>query len=110
MKKIITIVEAMVFVFAIGTVLGDQMPVMTENRDVGALLNIEAPGKVLIAPAKDFGRPLVSEAPLEVGAALYFSAFEQSEVVTGAAAGGITREDENTRIWNKLMPGGESLE
>jgi hypothetical protein len=112
MKKIITIVGVMVFVVAIGTVLADQMPIMTtESRDVGTLLNIEAPGKVLYAaPAKDFGRPLVSEAPLEVGAGLYLSAFEKSEAVTGAAAGGITREDEKTRIWDNLMPRGESLE
>ena len=110
MKKIITIVAAMVFVVAIGTVLADQMPIMTESRDVGALLNIEAPGKVLITPAKDFGGPLVSEAPVEVGTGLYLSAFEKSEAVTGAAAGGVAREDENTMIWDKLMPGGESLE
>jgi len=115
MKKIIIIVAAMMFVFAIGSVLADEMPIMTESRDVGILLNTEAPGKVIRTPAKDFGGPLVSENIVDVGTALYNSAFEtklaEAEGVRGAAAGGVAKEDENTRIWNHLMgaPGGSDL-
>ena len=113
MKKIIIIVAALMFIFAIGSVLADEMPILTESRDVGTLLNKEAPGEFISAPAKDFGRPLVSEAPVDVGTALYNSAFETklAEGVSGAAAGGVAREDENTRIWDNLMgaPGGSDL-
>ena len=111
MKKIVTIVGAMLLVFAIGSVLADEMPIMTtESRDVGTLLNIEAPGKVLISPAKDFSRPITAEV-YEVGAVLYLAAFEKSAEVTGAAAGGVAPVDENTKIWDELMIfRGESLE
>jgi len=115
MKKVFTIVAAMVFVFAIGSALADEMPIMTsDSRDVGTLLNTEAPESVLIAaPAKDFGHPPVPEQLVDVGTALYLSAFEtkSDEAVTGAAAGGVAREDENTRIWDHIMgPPGGSVE
>ena len=125
MKKIITIVAVMIFVFAIGSVLADQMPSMTESREVGTLLNNEAPGHAkrfsgdlfyapqdVISPTakKDFGRPVVSEKIVDVGTALYNSAFETklSEGISGAAAGGAVKEDKDTRIWDNLMgaPGG----
>jgi hypothetical protein len=113
MKKIITMVAVMLFVIAVGSVLADQIPSMTEGREVGILLNMEAPGKVISAPAHDFGRPLVSEELVDVGTALYKSAFETTlaEGIHGAAAGGVAKEDENTRIWNNLLgaPGGSDL-
>lgn len=107
MKKIVTIVAAMLFVFAVGSALADQLPILSDNREVGTLMNFEAPGKVLISPAKDFGGPPIRELAVDAGTVLYISAFEKSEVVTGAAAGGVAREDENTIIWNNLMPKGE---
>ena len=79
MKKIITIVAVMMFVLAFVTAFADEMPIMTESRDVGTLLNIEAgPGhahpkrfhgdlfytpKDVISPTakKDFSGPIVSE-------------------------------------------------
>jgi len=113
MKRIIVAVAAVMFVLAFATAFADEMPIMTESKEVGTLLNSEAPGNVINAPAKDFGRPLVSETPIEVGTGLYLSAFEPklAEGVTGAAAGGVAREDENTRIWDNLMgaPGGSDL-
>jgi len=104
----------MLFVFAIGSVLADEMPILTVNNEVGFLLNSEAPGKVLIAaPTKDFGRPLVAETSVEAGNVLYMSAFETktADIVRGAAAGGVARTDENTKIWDHLMgaPGGSDL-
>ena len=114
MKKIITIVAVMIFVFAIGSVLADEMPIMTDSREVGTLLNMEAPGKFISASARDFGGPLVSETIVDVGTALYNSAFETKFAeagVRGSAAGGVAKEDENTRIWDNLLsaPGGSDL-
>jgi len=120
MKKIITIVAVMMFVFAIGAVLADEMPIMTESKEVGTLLNSEAPGHAkrfygdlfykpqdVISPTakKDFGGPLVSETMVDAGTALYNSAFETklAEGISGAAAGGVAKEDENTRIWDNLL-------
>ena len=129
MKKIITIVAVMIFVFAIGSVLADQMPSMTESKEVGILLNSEAPGHAkrfygdlfyapqdVIPPTakKDFGGPVASEKIVDVGTALYNSAFETKFAeagVRGSAAGGVAKEDENTRIWDNLLsaPGGSDL-
>ena len=129
MKKIITIVAVMIFVFAIGAVLADEMPTMTwESKDTGTMLNIEAqaqakrfkgdlfyePQDVLSPTAKkDFGHPPVSDKVVDVGTQLYNSAFETeiAREVTGAAAGGVAKEDENTRIWDNLLrPPAGSLE
>ena len=113
MKKIITIVAVMLFVTAVGSVFADQIPSIRDSREVGTLLNTEAPGKVISAPAHDFGRPLVSDALVDVGTVLYMSAFETkpAEGTSGAAAGGVAQEDENIRIWNNLLgaPGGSDL-
>jgi hypothetical protein len=130
MKKIITIVAAMVFVLALVTAFADEMPILsTANKDVGTMLYIEeAPGHAhpkrfsgdlfykpedVIKPTakKDFGGPLVEEKIVDSGTVLYESAFETNLVetgITGMAAGGVAREDENTNIWDNLMgpPGG----
>lgn len=127
MKRIIIAVAALVLVLAFVTAFADEMPIMTENKEVGHLLNIEAPrhihpkqfrGDLFYTPQdvlpvgakKDFSRPPVSEALVETGTALYQSAFEPklAEPITGRAAGGVAREDETTRIWDNLMapPGG----
>src|SRR5512134_273632 len=45
---------AMVFVLAFATAFADEMPVMTESREIGALLNSEAPGHVVMAQPKRF--------------------------------------------------------
>jgi hypothetical protein len=127
MKRIIVAVAALVLVFAFVTAFADEMPIMTESKDVGAVLNTEGPqiehprrfqGDLFYAPQdvisprakKDFSGPPVSETLVDAGTALYQSAFEAklAEPITGRAAGGVAREDEATRIWDNLMgpPGG----
>ena len=132
MKRIIVAVAAMVFVLAFVTAFADEMPIMTESKDVGTMLYLEeAPGHAhikqfrgdlfyepqdILSPTakKDFSGPVISEKPVDVGVALYQSAFETKLVepgITGVAAGGVAREDETTRIWDNLMgpPGGSEL-
>ncbi len=65
---------------------------------------------------KDFGRrsPIVSEARVDVGTALYNEVFSKESIMLekrGAVAVGVISEDENTRIWNNLLgsPGGSDL-
>jgi hypothetical protein len=128
MKRIIVAVVALVLVLAFVTAFADEMPIMTESKDVGAVLNTEGPqiehpkrfrGDLFYEPQdvlspkakKDFSRLPVSETLVDAGTALYQSAFEMKLAepgITGRAAGGVAREDENTRIWDKLMapPGG----
>jgi hypothetical protein len=128
MKRIITIVAALVFVLAFVTAFADEMPILTtESKDAGTLLYLEeAPGHAhpkrfqgdlfyrpedVIKPTakKDFSGPVVEEKLVDSGTALYESAFETRPVgITGMAAGGVAREDENTRIWDNVMgpPGG----
>jgi hypothetical protein len=110
MKRAITIVAALVFVLAFVTAFADEMPILTtESRDAGTLLYVEAPGHAYPTAKKDFSGPIVEEKLVDSGTALYESAFETRPVrITGMAAGGVAREDENTRIWDNLMgpPGG----
>jgi hypothetical protein len=131
MKRIITIVATVVFVLAFVTAFADEMPVLTTvSKDAGNMLYLEeAPGhahpkrfegdlfyepKDVIKPTakKDFSGPIVEEKLVDSGTALYESAFETRPVgITGMAAGGVAREDGNTRIWDNLMgpPGGSDL-
>jgi hypothetical protein len=131
MKKIITIVAVMMFVVAIGAVLADEIPIMTnESTDTGTVMYNESQehpkrfqGDVLYTPQdvlsptarKDLSGPIVSDALVETGTALYNSEFNKpmmaEKSAVGAAAGGVAREDENTRIWDNLLaPTGPSLE
>jgi hypothetical protein len=124
MRRIITIVAAMVFVLAFVTAFADEMPILsTANQDVGTMLYLEeAPGHAhpkrfsgdlfyrpedVIRPTakKDFSGPMVEEQFADIGTVLYQSAFETKlvEPGTGMAAGGVAREDENTRIWDNLL-------
>ena len=106
MKKVFTIVAALVLVFAVGSVFADELTFMKEG--IGG-----APAVEVYALSRDFGHPLLSDALYDVGTMLYISAFEtkSAEEVIGAAAGGVAKEDENTRIWDNLMgaPGGSDL-
>jgi hypothetical protein len=130
MKRIITVVAAVVIVLAFVTAFADEMPILTTvSKDAGTMLYLEeAPGhahlkrfqgdllyepKDVIRPTakKDFSGPIVEEKLVDSGTALYESAFGTKLVepgITGMAAGGVAREDVNTRIWDNLMgpPGG----
>ena len=114
MKKTMVVFAVMVtaMVLSLGTAFaGDD----GNLKDVGTMLYLEwlKPHETMSgAPAvKDFGRrgPIASEALVDVGTALYNEAFPKESIMpekSGAAAGGVTRGDENTRIWDNLMPRG----
>jgi len=105
MKKVFTIVAALVFVFAVGSAFADDLVFMAEGREA-------APALEVYAQSKDFSHPFVSDKLFDIGTELYISAFEtkSAEEVIGAAAGGVARVDENTRVWDNLMPNGVTLE
>lgn len=124
MKKIITIVAVMLFIFAIGVVLAqDEVPTMTwESKDTGTMMHNEAlehpqrfqgdlfytPQQVISPTAKkDFSGAIVSDYLIETGTALYNSEFSKpmmaEKSAEGAAAGGVAREDENVRIWDNVL-------
>jgi len=116
MKKIIVCSMIMALTLIIGSAFADEMPIM---RDTGSQMYFEAfPTHVIGAPiAKDFGvrGPITTDELIETGTALYNSEFNKpmlaEKSVEGAAAGGVVREDENTRIWDNLLaPTGPSLE
>ena len=116
MKKVSIASLFMVFALALGSAFAadDENP-----KDVGTMLYLEwlKPHETMSgAPAvKDFGRrgPIVTAAQVDAGTALYNEAFKKDSVVlvmSGSSAGSVTKEDENTRIWDNLMvsPGGSN--
>lgn len=101
MKKIVFAAAVVVLALAFATAFADQMPAMTEGRDVGTV-EAEAPGYVSEStPAFRGGLLLAPEDVIPTGAG-----------ITGKAAGGVSGEDEATRIWDHLMdaPGSLNLE
>jgi hypothetical protein len=93
-----------------------------ESKDTGTMLNIEAPGHAprfegdlfytpqqIVSPTakRDFSGSIVSDYLVETGTALYNSEFSKPMMAensaTGAAAGGVAREDENARIWDNVL-------
>jgi hypothetical protein len=117
MKKVIFASLLMVFALALGSAFaGDD----EDRKDIGTVLYLDSlkPHEAMfgVPVIKDFGRrgPIVLEARVDVGTALYNEAFSKESIMLekrGAAAGGMIREDENTRIWNNLLgsPGGSDL-
>jgi hypothetical protein len=117
MKKAIFASLLMVFALALGSAFaGDD----ENGKDVGTMVYLEwlKPHETMSGALaiKDFGKrgPIVSEARVDAGTALYNEAFSKGSIMLemrGAAAGGMTGEDENTRIWNNLLgsPGGSDL-
>ena len=115
MKKTMVVFAVMAMVLSLGTAFaGDD-----ENlKDVGTMLYLDwlKPHETMSgAPAvKDFGRrgPIVSVALVDAGTALYNEAFSKKSIMPEkivVAAGGGIKEDENTRIWDNLMPQGSDL-
>ena len=112
MRKTMVVFAVTAMVLSFGTAFAGDI----ENpKDVGTMLYLEwlkPQGTMSGAPAvKDFGRrgPIVSEALVDTGTALYNEAFPKESLMpekSGAAAGVVTRDDENTRIWDNLMPRG----
>jgi hypothetical protein len=120
MKKMMVVFAIMAMVLSLGTAFAGDFAGDNENqKDVGTKLYLEwlkQQEAMSVAPAvKDFGRrgPIVSEAQVDLGTALYNAAFSKESTMqqnSGAVAGGVTTVDENTRIWDNLMgPGGSDL-
>jgi hypothetical protein len=116
MKTLMTVITIMVFTIAIGTASADEFPIMS-GKDVGTELYLSAFAPPDTAVSKDFAVKGERIVPMEIGTQLYHEAFlvkdaamETSEA-RGAAAGGVAKEDENTRIWDNLFgaPGGSDL-
>lgn len=114
MKKIIVFSMMMAFAFIIGTAFADEMPTM---RDTGSELYLEVfppQGAVIRAPAvKDFSvrGPIGEDALVDNESFPIHKLMLTEKSAEGAAAGGVVREDENTRIWDNLLaPTGASLE
>jgi len=115
MKIITTIMTVMAFTIAIGVAYADEFPIMA-GKDVGTELYLSAFPIADTAIAKDFGvkGERMSEVPVEIGTALYHDAFLVNDTASesrGEAAGGVAKEDENTRIWDTLLSpvGGSDL-
>ena len=124
MKTYMTYAVVAISLFAFGIAYADEFH--TGNRDVGTALysgafpvhetpimaTVEAADRTFAA-ADDGSIPALN-AKNDIGSMLYASVFESGDAVTGnmgvkgSAAGGVAKEDENTRIWDKLL-GGDSL-
>lgn len=112
MKKVIIALLLMMFALTLGSAFAAE--------DIGTMIYREwlKPHEPMSGtPAvKDFSRrgPIVSEARVDVGTALYNEAFKKDSVVlamSGSSARSVIKEDENARIWDNLMgaPGGSDL-
>jgi len=122
MKTFITITAMVVLTLAFGVAYADEFPI-TNGRDVGTELYLNAfpvhDTTARVVTSKDFsaagGRP--SDKIGEIGTVMYNDAFLAKDTmmgsaeVRGSAAGGMAKDDENTRIWDNLLgaPGGSDL-
>ena len=113
MKTNLTIAVAALLMLASGSAYADQLP--NPNRDLGIVLyesafvphDIAVAAKADVIGVKELEAFPGSGAIPELGTALYHDFLMKDTMmagsdVTGSAAGGM-REDENTRIWDKLL-------
>ena len=116
MKNLLVFSMVIALVLIIGPAFADEMRPIP---DTGTQMYLDAFPTNIGPISKDFSvrGPIVSDAMVETGTALYNAAFPAhkpafaDKSVEGAAAGGAVREDENTVIWDKLLaPTGEALE
>jgi hypothetical protein len=109
MKTYMTIAAMVVLTLAFGLAYADEFPVALKD-DAGTVLYIGAfPIDDTAGAARDFGVIGAdrSDAIVDVGTALYNDRINDSTMasseVKGSAAGGLAKEDENTRIWDDLL-------
>jgi hypothetical protein len=122
MKAVLTIVAMVMFTVAFGSAYADEIPAFNSDRESGYVFSEFAPmhepalrGTPGVEAQVDFGTVLykiaITEevAQVDLGTALYNDAFMTRDAVLaeygikGSAAGGMTSEDESTRIWDKLL-------
>jgi hypothetical protein len=105
MKTFTTIVALAILTIAFGVAYADEFP-MAVKDDAGREAYI---GAFPAIASKDFSGIHTSDAGVETGTALYNDfVMKKDEMVAsveakGSAAGGVAREDENTRIWDNLL-------
>jgi hypothetical protein len=109
MKAVLTIITMAMFTVALGSAYANEVPSIDSKREIGYVIREFAPmhdptlaGSPEVTAPVDFGE-------VDLGTALYHDAFMTREAVPagygfkGSAAGGMTSEDESTRIWDKLL-------
>ena len=107
MKTFMTIVVLAALTLAFGIAYADEFPIAVRD-DAGRELNIGAfPGDRAIV-SNDFSSSHVTDEGVETGTALYNDFLMKDEMVAayevkGSAAGGVAKEDENSRIWDELL-------
>jgi hypothetical protein len=127
MKTLISVATILVVMFTFGQAyaIADQMPLfVTPGSAVAPVAHNTTDWSSGIPAAKDprFSRSdddVISalNTKNDIGSIIYANAFENSDAamadrgVKGSAAGGLKKEDENTRIWDYLLgtPGGSDL-
>jgi hypothetical protein len=106
MKAVLSIVTMVMFTVAMGSAYADVIPSIDNSREIGYVFKEFAP---MHDPALVGSRVEAGEEQIDLGLALYNDAFMTRDAVLadygfkGSAAGGMTSEDESTRIWNKLL-------
>lgn len=106
MKTYMTIAALAVLTLAFGLAYADEFPFAVKD-EAGREVHLGTfPGDTAIA-GRDFSGIHRSDAGVETGTALYNDMIKDSMMasseVKGAAAGGVAKEDENTRIWDDLL-------
>jgi hypothetical protein len=107
MKTFMTIAAVVIVTLAFGFAYADEFPIAVKD-DAGTVVYLGAfPGDTAIA-ARDFSGIHRSDAGVETGTALYNAFLMKDEMVAssevkGSAAGGLAKEDENSRIWDDLL-------
>ena len=109
MKISITIAVMAVLTLTFGIAYADQLS--NPSRDLGTELYISAfPIHDTAIEARDFGvtGKRFSGELVDIGTALYEDFLMKEEMVArseavGSAAGGVAKEDENSRIWDDLL-------
>jgi len=107
MKTYMTIAALMVLTLAFGIAYADEFPIAVKD-EAGRIVHLGA--FPINDSSKDFAviGKRSSDAGVETGTALYNDLLMKDPMVAsseakGSAAGGVAKEDENTRIWDDLL-------
>ena len=107
MKTFITIMALAFVTILSGIAYADEFPIAVKDEAGRDVLLGAFPGDIAIA-SKDFSGIHRSDEGVETGTALYNDFLMKDEMVAasevkGSAAGGVSKEDENSRIWDNLL-------
>ena len=107
MKTFMTIAAVMILTLAFGLAYADEFPIAVKD-EAGREVFLGAFPIDTAIPARDFTSNYKSDYQVETGTALYKAHVMKDEMVAGSevegsAAGGMAKDDENTRIWDDLL-------